>query len=221
LHSARELSRRYPDRRVALVLEARALALAEDTRALDSVFVAWDSLPTNVYWSQGAAMSIAGEELQRRGREVEGKGYSERAVKWLANRLVATPNDRAFRYWMGTTLYNMGRYDEARPYFEGLVRDFPDRMTYHGLAALTAARRGDTTAANAWLGTPAPRDTGEYLAFKARVAAIGGDIERAIALLTSAMDRGVDAYPWLRGQTFRDFAVLAREPRGRALLSGR
>ena len=220
--AAREMRRRHPDRRVALVLEARGLAAAGDTRGLDSALATWDSLPTNVYWSQGAAMVVAGEELQRRrSTEAEGRRYAERAVKWLANRLVATPNDRAHRYWMGTALYSLGRYEEARPYFESLAKDYPDRMRYRGLAALTAARRGDTTAVEKWFGAVAPRDTGEYLTYRARVAAVEGDVEKAVSLLTNAMDRGVDEYPWLRGASFRDFSVMVRDPRGRALLSGR
>ncbi len=219
--AAREMARRHPDRRVALVLAARALAAAGDTRALDSALSLWEPLPANVYWSQGAAMIVAGDELARRGRDADGQRYLERAVAWLTNRLVAFPTDRAHRYWLGSALYSLGRFAEARPYYEGLAREYPDRVQYRGLAAVSAARRGDRAAAERWLGRSAPRDTGEVLAFRARIAAVSGDVEGAIMLFTTAIDRGIDAYAWLPGSAFRDLAPLRQDVRGRALLVGR
>ncbi|MCU0633768.1 MAG: protein kinase [Gemmatimonadaceae bacterium] len=219
--AARELARRYPDRRVAQVLEARALAAAFRLQALDSALVAWDSLPADVYWSRGAAMVVAAEELMRRGREVEGRAYGERAVAWLTNRLVALPTDRAHRYWLGSALYDLGRYAQARPYFERLARDHPERLSYRGLAAVAAARGGDRASAMRWLGTAPRADRGEHLAFQARLAAIAGDTEQAISLLTAALDAGINGFAWLPGSAFRDFEALERSPRGRALLQGR
>jgi tetratricopeptide (TPR) repeat protein len=220
-NAAQEMWRRYPDRRVALVLEARALAAAGDLRRLDSAFVKWESLPADVYWSQGAAMVVASEQLMLHGREADGRKYAERAVPWFSNRLVATPNDRGHRYWLGSALYNLGRYEEARVHFEALAAEFPDRLRYRGLAALTAAHRGDTTAANNWLGKPEPRYHGEFLGFQARIAAITGNTERAINLLTNALECGIEAYPWIPGAAFRDFQPIMKDPRGRALLNGR
>jgi len=219
--AAREMARRYPDRRVAQVREARALSAGGNVRALDSALAAWDSLPADVYWSRGAAMVVAGEELMRRGRDAEGRAYAERAVTWLTNRLVAIPTDRSHRYWLGSALYDLGRFEQAQPYFEGLARDFPERLQFRGLAAVTAARRGDIAAAERWLGTASPRERGEYLSYQARLAAIAGDTERAISLLTSALDAGIDGFAWLPGSAFRDFEAMERTPRGRALLEGR
>lgn len=221
LLAAREMSRRYPDRRVALVLEARALAAAGDTRRLDSALKVWESLPADVYWSQGASMVVAAEELIKRGRESIGKKYAERAVPWFSNRLVAKPDDRAHRYWLGSALYTLSRYEEARPYFEALATEFPDRVRYRGLAALTAARRGDTLAANKWMGESAPRDYGEYLFYKARLFAIAGDIDRAIVTMTAARDHGIEAFPWVPAMGYHDLQPITRDARGRALLTGR
>jgi tetratricopeptide (TPR) repeat protein len=140
--AAREMAKRYPDRRVAQVLEARALGALGDLRKLDSALTAWETLTADVYWSQGAAMVVASEELTRRGRPEEGRRYAERAVAWLSNRLVATPNDRAHRYWLGSILYSMGRYEEARPHFESLANQFPDRVRL--------SRSGGTDGRPAW-----------------------------------------------------------------------
>ncbi len=218
LQSTREMARRYPDRRVALVLEARALAAAGELRQLDSALKAWDALPADVYWSQGAAMVSAFEVLMSQGHVADGRLYGERAVAWLTNRLVASPSDRAHRYFLGRALYGLGRDRDASVYFEGLAREYPDRLRYRGLAALGAARRGDLAAAERWLTPSAARDTGEVLLFRARFAAITGDTERAIGLLTAAVERGVDGYPWIPASAFRDLEPLKRDPRGRALL---
>jgi tetratricopeptide (TPR) repeat protein/TolB-like protein len=221
VRAAREMARRYPDRRVAQVLEARGLASQGNLRALDSALTVWDSLPADVYWSKGAALVVASEELMRRGREAEGRTYGERAVMWLTNRLVALPTDRAHRYWLGSALYDLGRFEQARPYFEGLAREYPERLQYRGLAALTAARRGDIAAAERWLGTAPLRERGDLLSFRARVAAVTGDTERAISLLTEALDAGIDGFAWLPGAAFRDLELVRSTARGRALLEGR
>lgn len=221
LRSAREMERRYPDRRVAQVLEARAFAAAGDLRGLDSALAVWESLPADVYWSQGAALVTASEELMRRGREADGRRYGERAVKWLTNRLVATPNDRSHRYFLGQVLYSLGRFNEAHVYFESLAKEFPDRVRYRGLVALTSARKGDRAAAERWLNGSAPRDTGEHLLYRARYAAITGDKERAISVLTTAIDRGINGFPWVPNAAYRDLRDVIRDPRGSALMSGR
>ncbi|MBC8090122.1 MAG: protein kinase [Phycisphaerae bacterium] len=221
LLAAREMAKRYPDRRVALVLEARALAAAGDTRRLDSALKVWESRPADVYWSQGAAMVVAADELVKRGRASLGHQYAERAVPWFSNRLVSSPTNRAHRYWLGSALYALGRYPEARPYFEGLATEFPDRVRYRGLAAVTAARRGDTAAAVKWLGQSAPRDYGEQLFYQARLAAIAGDVERAIVTFTAAVDHGIEAFPWAPAMGYHDLQIITRDARGRALLTGR
>ena len=221
LNAAREMALRYPDRRVALVLEARAWAAAGNERSLDSALVSWQSLPASIYWSEGAAMVVASEELMRRGQDVAGRRYAERAVTWLRTRLAAAPDDRAHRYWMGSALYDLERYESARPYFESLAREFPQKLEYRGLAALVAARRGDLVGSGRWLGQVAPHEIAEHMVFCARVAAIGGNTEKAITYLTSAADHGIEHYPWLAGSAFRDFAAVEKDPRGAALLSGR
>jgi tetratricopeptide (TPR) repeat protein/TolB-like protein len=221
LSAATEMARRFPQRRVAQVLAARAWGATGNVRALDSALVAWESLPANVYWSVGAAMVVASEEMMRRGNDGDGRRYAERAVSWLKSRLDAAPGDAAHRYWMGSALYDLARYEAARPYFESLAREFPQRILYRGLSAVVAARRGDGDAASRWLGPAAPHEIADHMVFCARVAAINGKTEEAITFLTSAADHGIQHFPWLAGSAFRDFGNVAKDPRGAVLLSAR
>ena len=221
LRAAHELARRFPERRVAQVLEARALAASGKVGALDSALVAWEPLKSEVYWSQGAAMAVAAEELLRRGNEVAGRRYAMRAIAWLNARLAAAPTDRPHRYWLGSVLYSLERYEEARVVFEALATEFPDRLAYRRMAAVTNARRGDRGAAVRWLGVPRPYDIGEHKVYEARIAAIYGDKEQAIALLTSALHHGAEGFSWVAGSAFRDFGPLLKDTRMANLFSGR
>ena len=61
-------------------------------------------------------------------------------------------------------------------------------MVYRTMSALLAARRGDTAAATRVLGEAPAHEPGPHLAARARIAAILGDADRALALLTEALD---------------------------------
>ena len=166
-------------------------------------------------------MVVASEELTRRGRPDVGRRYALRAVSWLSARLADSSAHRDHRYWMSSALYGLGRYDEARPYVESLARDFPARLRFRGFAALVAARRRDYVGAERWLGPAEPIDLAEHMVLCARIAAMQGKTEAAIAALTSAADHGIGNYPWLMTQAYTDLQGLLKEPRGVALLSGR
>ena len=64
LSAMREMRRRYPDSRVAIVLEARALAALGRTQELDSLLLATEALSPDTYWSQAAALVTAAEEFE-------------------------------------------------------------------------------------------------------------------------------------------------------------
>ncbi len=221
LDASRELATRHPDRRVAQVLEARALAGAKNVAALDSAFARWELLPADVYWSQGGAMVTAGEELIRQGRTIDGNRMLNRAVSWLSNRLLAEPAHEGHRQWIGLAFYSLEQYETARPYFESLARDFPEKIRYRGHVALIAARRRDLRAVEQLLATAPPRETGELLAFQARAAAIANNQSQSITLLSRALEHGIAGYPWLFGSGYREFALIEADPRGRTLLSAR
>ncbi len=205
--AARELRSRFPDRRVGLVLEVRAAAAMGDTATVDSLLTDATALPPDTYWSLGAAMVVAGEELIAHGYSA-GPAYLDRAVHWLANQLARDPSNRPHRYWIGSALYDGGQWSDAAPYFQSLVTDYPNRVGYNGLAALVSARLGDTAGARRKLGDSPRYQLGDYTVYRARLAAIRGDSATARALFSEALAHGLDGYPWMHAAAWHEWAAL-------------
>ncbi|NNM31598.1 MAG: protein kinase, partial [Gemmatimonadetes bacterium] len=147
---AREMWRRYPERRVATVLIARALAGAGDLDRLEAALDEFRILPPLTYWSYGAAVTTAGLELLHHGWPEEGMSYLEQAVDWFEAELAVVPGDRGFRYWLSMALYGLERWEAAVETLETLTRDYPERENYQDFHALSVARvTGDREAAYA------------------------------------------------------------------------
>ena len=207
LQAARELRRRFPDRRVGLTLEVRALAALGDTAAIDSVLAAAGTLPPDTYWSQGGAMVVAAEDLVAHGYREAGMALAERALEWLAPRQALGPSLQAHRYWYSDASYLLGRWADARRAAEALVRDDPGNLQYRGMAAAASARLGDRGAERR-LGAQVPRERGKYLMFRARLAAVSGDREKAAGLARSAVGAGVDGLAWVHTTAVVDLRLL-------------
>jgi hypothetical protein len=198
---------RFPDRRVGLVLEVRAAAARGNTAGVDSLLADGRALSPDTYWSLGAAMVVAGEELNAHGHP-GGRAYLDRAVHWLANQLTRNPSSRPHRYWLGSALYDAGQWPDAAPYFRSLAADFPGRVGYNGLAALVSARLGDTAEASRLLGTSPRYQLGDHTLYRARLAAIRGDSAAARSLFSEALAHGVDGYPWMHAAALHEWPAL-------------
>ena len=220
--AAREMARRHPTLRVALALEVRVVAARGNTGAIDSLLDAAATLPPDTYWSQGGAMITAAEELLAHGYRAAAMRYFDRAVSWLANQLAREPQHVAHRQWMGTALYESGRWRDAAPYFESLLADDdPDDLVYRGHLALIRARAGNPRGAAARLGGHEPHEAGRHTFFRARLAAIAGDTTAALALVSQALRHGVDGFPWLHASAYADFEALHASESYRRLMGPR
>lgn len=220
LSHARSMRSRHPGQRVTWVIEARALAAAGRHRELDSLLRTDDHLEPDVYWSYGAMLVIAAEELH-----VHGTGDAEpryrQAVAWLEERLATQPGNRNHRDWLASALIGLGQHDSAERVLQGLWRERPERFGTRGQLALIAARRGDRAAADRLL-ADAPRHLrGEQSLFRARVAAILGDREGALNHLRAALRSGVDNWHWATHHAWPDFALLRDDQRFMALVDRR
>jgi len=216
--AARQMQRRHPGLRVALPLEVRAVAATGNVAAVDSLLEAAAGLPPDTYWSQGAALVIAGEELMAHGYPRQANRYFARAVSWLANHLAREPQHRGHREWMGQVHYDAGRGNDAEPYFESLVADRPSDLRSRGYLALIRARRGDPRAADL-LGDPPAHAQGTHAAFRARLAAVAGDTAAATALLSQAIRHGVEAFTWVHATAWRDFESVRESDAYRRIMT--
>lgn len=211
--AAREMMARHPERRVAPVLVVRALAAVGDTAGVDAFLEQIAVLPPTTYWSQGAAMVVVGEELSAHGDPDLGQTYLDRGIAWLEDKLLVDPDYRQHRYWLGSALYDSGRWAEAAVLFNALNEAYSDLRTYRLMEALAVARLGDREAAFEILGERPRYRAGTWTADRARIEAILGERDRAVSLLSDALDQGIDSFPWLHAAGFQDLALLAGDPR--------
>jgi tetratricopeptide (TPR) repeat protein len=218
--STLEMRRRFPERRVARVLEARALAAAGDTAALRAHLDEGATLPPDTYWSHAAELVVSADELIAHGMPDAGRPLLQRAERWLANQLARDPGHAAHRYWLGSALYDAGRYAESAAYFETLRRDDPERWDNIAMLALLAAHQGDTAAAGRLAARPKRFTHGSQTVYLARIALVEGDRDRGILLLSQALQEGVENWPWLHAAAWPELGRLAGDARGEAVIYG-
>jgi serine/threonine-protein kinase len=220
LADARSMLARHPGQRVAWVIQARAHAAMGHYRELDSLLLAADPLPADVYWSQGAMRVVAAEELQAHGFGQHATRYFAAAEAWLRERLAADPSNTNHQEWLLGALVGQAKWNEAGRLAEQRVAADPEPVSVRGIAAVLAARRGDATAAARYLANNEPWERGASLLFRARVAAIQGDREGAIALVSQAIAAGVSGLHWAHGTTWHDFASVRDDARFLAMIGG-
>ncbi|MEW5918408.1 MAG: hypothetical protein AB1762_18545, partial [Gemmatimonadota bacterium] len=213
----REMRKRFPDSRAAWVHDVRALAALGRTEAIDSVYREASALPPDTYWSQAAMLVMAGEELEAHGFPEKAPPYYARAATWLADQLARNPMHEAHRYWLGSSYYDQRRWSEALPYFRSLHEDAPDDMQYRGLLAVTLARLGQHAAADSLVGPPPRYGRGGHSALRARLAAIRGDRQAALAHWSEAVGGGVNGIVWLHASARDDLAPVAPDSTFRRL----
>ena len=209
--AAREMRERYPERRIALVLEIRARAAQGRTRAVEDLLEEGRTLSDQTYWSLGAGMVVAAEEMKAHGHE-GWESYLDRAESWLRARLAETPEYRSHRYWLASIAYDSRDWEEARRRFMELREILPTSTNYRGMAALAAAHAGDSGTAAAELAGPFPYAVGEQSGYLARLAAIQGDADRAGSLLSRAFEERYGGWAWVHASGFDDFAPVADDP---------
>lgn len=118
------------------------------------------------------------------------------------------------------TLYEMGLWDEARRRLEA-VPSGARSLPYRGLEALLAARAGDSETARRidaeLAAVDRPYDLGETPAWRARIAAVLGENDRAVALVRRALAEGRSGQFRTALHTLRDFDALRDRPDFRGL----
>jgi hypothetical protein len=196
--------------------EADALAALGRTAELTALLDEQAARSAGDPAAHGALMAYQAAELRAHGHAAAGQALAERAVAWLraetadrGTQSVRGPAAAAERGVLVSALYTAGRWREARALVEPLgPADSADvdRLAYAGL---TAARLGDTLAARRYdarlAAVRTPYLSGGPTYRRARLAAVLGERDRAVALLREAFTQGT---PYYRTHAERDFEGL-------------
>lgn len=194
LDEARRGRDAYPARLLMLDAEARALAalgrVAEVGRIVDESLM----LPNEDFVTPAMLMSTGSAEFRAHGFRQPSIELAERAIEWWQSR--PGPETRTWQNRMGLALayYQAERWGEAESVLREMASENPEDIEVLGYLGSLAARRADRTEALAISAslegkTVRPQFGGDAYR-QARIAALLGDRERAIALLREAVARG-------------------------------
>jgi len=152
-----------------------------------------------------------GREYDVHGQKAVAQAAFARALRWYDAQPAAEQRSAALRGRKAEVHYAAGQWDAARRIFEQLAVERVEeanplgdlgmyglsalgRLDYRGYLGVLAARRGDRTealAADRALGAwPGRYLLGRHTYWRARIAALLGDGERAVALLREALKQG-------------------------------
>jgi eukaryotic-like serine/threonine-protein kinase len=210
--------------------EARALTALGRVTDAERRMTEMLELPADPLHSPGEVMWALGRELRAHGHEAAASAMFARALAWYDSRPSTERASAAHRGARAEALYAVGRFDDARRELERLasertgdVRTTGDHGTYgiaplgavdfRGYLGALAARRGERPAAyaadSALEAMRAQGLYGRHTYWRARIAALLGERERAVALLRDALREG-RTHVVLHAES--DFATLREVP---------
>jgi tetratricopeptide (TPR) repeat protein/tRNA A-37 threonylcarbamoyl transferase component Bud32 len=231
LRVARALVREAPNQLSSINLETRALAgLGKTSDVLERVERALKLAPDPLMIYPLAKLTVgrrmlvdtpgrlcyeAALELQAHGHPEAARRAAERGVTWHRTQPTEEQRQPEYRYTLARLLELLGRYDEATSLLQGLAAEDSSNVDYSGALGMLAARRGDRTGAEridqrlALLSRP--YYFGYPVYYRAQIAALLGERDRAVRLLRDAVARGaVDAWDHLHSEPA--FAALHGYP---------
>ena len=165
-----------------------ALDAAIDGASFPSATDTWeDYRPGDFLWQ-------AGRELRAHGHPQEAREAFERAERWYASRPPDEQADLVHRLGKARVLDYLDRSAEARDLYRGLARQDTASIEYLGGVGVAAARLGERDEADSiaarLIGDRRPFTFGAPRLWAARIAAVMGDREEAVALLHRARREG-------------------------------
>jgi serine/threonine protein kinase/tetratricopeptide (TPR) repeat protein len=207
LNAALKARKQYPSYIGVLYYEIRALValgrIEEVKKRLDESL----SFPLQS-GTPGAIMRFAAEELRAHGQANAAIPILDRAIQWFKAR---SPDEvHTIREDFAYTLCDAGRWEEAQIQFDTLASESPRDIDSQGMLGVIAARQGDREKAmrvSEWLqNLKKPYLLGRPTYNRARIAAVLGERDRAVALLRDSFLQGVRMLVYLH--TDPDFESL-------------
>ena len=240
LKDALEGRRRHPDELTVLAAEVRALAAQGRLADIRERLTEAPSLPPQPGWSPADIGLLAAFELAAHDHRADAPTASQWAVRWLEGRPAAETRTVANRFRLAIAHYLSGELPETRRILEGLVSgktvvaadsaslrwfsaitgDMPDHLTFLGFLGVVAAREGkrdDALRIERELQATNPRYVyGRHTMWRARIRAVLGDRDTAVALVQEAFAQG-----YARGgvmHLYPSLAALRNDPAYQELL---
>jgi len=227
LQWARELRDLEPNVGWSHLAEVRALAALGRTReALDAAIAGANFPASTDTWedySPGDFLWQAGKELRAHGHVSEAREAFERAERWFASRPPDEKADRPHQLGMARVLDYLDRPVEALAIYQSLAAQDTASIEYVGGVGVMAARLGkrheaDSIAARL-VADRRPFTFGAPRLWAARIAAVKGDREEAVALIHRARREGHSRIYFFHND--RDFESLRDFPAYRELVQPR
>ena len=180
------------------------------------------AFPPDRFSDAGDVMLETARELRAHGRAAEGMALAEQAIAWYTDQpqRPGGRRDAHDRRFLARAYYEGGQWHDAAAVARELVAESPEDIELIALGGTIAARLGDDAAARGSLTTLHSKKGrfrfGLQLVCSARVLAILGDSDQAIAALRGAFARGhchgIDLH------TDIDLALLGAHPSFREML---
>jgi tetratricopeptide (TPR) repeat protein len=189
LQVAREGQNYYPDILDLKVSEVRALAALGRIKGVQDVIEENLTMKTTAT-SPGTVMQEASEELRAQGYREEALEIAHRAVEWYQQHR----EEADYRYPLAQALYLAERWQESQALFEELFEENPENIDYQGYLGTLAARLGDEEEAlrisEELKNIDRPYLFGGHTYWRACIASLFGEKQKAVELLTEAFNQG-------------------------------
>ncbi len=142
----------------------------------------------------GDVMLEAAKELYAHGHKDASREVFARTIEWYRSRPADEKKTEGFQNSLANAFYSGRQWEEARKIFETLAADHPDNIDYQGYLGALAARRGDRSQAMKISEELSNIDRrylfGNHTYWRACIAALLGEKERAVALLEESFSQG-------------------------------
>ncbi len=152
------------------------------------------SFPPSPEGTPGGIMTSCAVELRKHGFGEASIEAIKKAISWYESRPDSERQSRVRQSALAGAYYLAGRYSDARTIYENLLRQSPNNLNYQGYLGTIAARVRDTSEArridDLLKRTNRPYLFGSQTYWRARIAAILGQQESAVALLREALAQG-------------------------------
>ena len=182
--------------------------------------------PTTETWedySPGDFLWQSGRELRAHGHGDLARDAFQRAERWFASRPADERATRGHRRATARVLVDLERWDDARAIYQVLHNEDPAAVEHLGALGVLSARLGRMTEADSiaarLVADARPWLFGAPRLWAARIAAVKGDREGAIALIRQALREGSARLYLLHAE--HDFEPLRDSPAFREILAPR